>query len=420
MEWLFLLLPVAAASGWWIGRRGEGARGLAAGPDPAYFRGLNYLLNEQPDKAIDVFLELAEVDRETAETHLALGALFRRRGEVDRAIRIHQDLMARPKLTSQQRAFALYELGLDYMRAGLLDRAESLFNELVEMRLHLQPALRALIDIYQQEKDWSRCLDIARQLEATGETPLRNEIAQFHCELAEQCLRDQDTGAARRHLQDAQQVDSDCIRASLLQAQMDMARGDAKAALALYARVVERGPRFVPALLPGLKACYQRLGYERVADELGKLFRAQPSPPLMLELSEALEREQGVVAASAFLIDYLREHADLAGAERLLELRLRQPAEAGRVAGAGAGQVTTDAAADLAPDSPLDPAAEIVLGVVRHLLAAQPAYQCDHCGFEARALHWQCPSCKHWGSIKAVEPDQLVADVAQLRQRRIA
>ncbi|EIC23340.1 lipopolysaccharide assembly protein LapB [Thiorhodovibrio frisius] len=399
MEWLFLLLPVAAASGWWVGRRGAGgARSAERGPGSAYFRGLNYLLNEQPDKAIDVFLELAEVDRETAETHLALGALFRRRGEVDRAIRIHQDLIARPKLTAQQRAFGLYELGLDYMRAGLLDRAESLFKELAEMQMQVQPALRALIDIYQQEKDWQRCLETARQLEAAGEVPLRAEIAQFHCELAEQHLREQDNRAARRHLQDAQRAAPDCIRASLLQAEMDMADGDAKSALALYARVTERGPRFVPAMLPGLLDCYRRLGYERVAGELGQLFQAQPSPPLMLELSEALEREQGIDAAVSFLVDYLRGHADLSAAERLLDLRVRQQRQEGGTA---------------------DPTAEIVLGVVAHLLSARPAYQCEHCGFEARALHWQCPSCKHWGSIMAVEPDRLVTDVAPLRQRRI-
>ncbi|WPL15897.1 tetratricopeptide repeat protein [Thiorhodovibrio winogradskyi] len=394
-----MLLPVAAASGWWIGQRGAGGTQVVGGsPSSAYFRGLNYLLNEQPDKAIDVFLELAEVDRETAETHLALGALFRRRGEVDRAIRIHQDLIARPKLTAQQRAFGLYELGLDYMRAGLLDRAESLFKELAEMRMQVQPALRALIDIYQQEKDWQRCLETARQLEAAGEIPLRAEIAQFHCELAEQYLREQDKGAARRHLQDAQRAAPDCIRASLLQAEMDMADGDAKSALALYARVTERGPRFVPAMLPGLLECYRRLGHERVAGELGQLFQAQPSPPLMLQLSEALEREQGIDAAIRFLVDYLRGHADLSAAERLLDLRVRQQREQGGSA---------------------DPTAEIVLGVVEHLLSARPAYQCEHCGFEARALHWQCPSCKHWGSIMAVEPDRLVTDLAPLRQRRI-
>jgi lipopolysaccharide biosynthesis regulator YciM len=401
MEWLFLLLPVAAASGWLIGRRAPGgSRNAEQAPGAAYFRGLNYLLNEQPDKAIDVFLELAEVDGETAETHLALGALFRRRGEVDRAIRIHQDLMARPRLSDRQRALALYELGLDYMRAGLLDRAESLFRELSELQWQVQPALRALIDIYQQEKDWSRCLEIARQLEAKGEKPLHREIAQFHCELAEQSLRAGETRHARQHLREAQAADSHCIRASLLQAEMDMADGQPGSALALYARVAERGPRYVPAMLPGLLECYRRLECRSVADELEKLFQAQPSPPLMLKLSEALERERGSQAAMAFLCDYLREQADLAGVARLLELRI----EGAREAGQGG-----------------EPDLDIVLAVVRHLLSAQPVYQCDQCGFEARTLHWQCPSCKHWGSIKAVEPDRLItADASVQTRQRLA
>jgi len=381
MEWLFLLLPVAAASGWWAARRSQARpRSTPLPPAPAFFRGLNYLLNEQPDKALDVFLKLAEVDRETAETHLALGALFRRRGEVDRAIRVHQDLIARPNLSPAQRGFAVYELGRDYLRAGLFDRAERLFNELVEMKIQRRAALRALIEIYQQEKDWERCIDTARQLEVVTGEPMRVEIAQFHCELAEQCLRAQESERARVHLSAARAADADCIRASLLQAEMDMARGDARSALELYRRCAERGPRYVPALLPCLLACYRQLGYTEVADELLQLFRAYPSPPLMLQLSEVLERERGSAAALEFLAGYLRERADLAGAARLLELRARL---------AGTQPDATDA---------------LLLEVLHHLRAMQPAYQCDRCGFEARALHWQCPSCKQWGSIKAVEP----------------
>jgi lipopolysaccharide biosynthesis regulator YciM len=176
---------------------------------------------------------------------------------------------------------------------------------------------------------------------------------------------------------------------------MEMERGDAATALVLYRHLARRGPRYLPAMLPGLLECYRRLGRTQVADELRELFRAHPSPPLMLELSDAIERERGAGPALDFLDAYLREHADLAGAERLLELRLRSEPEQARQ-----GDAT-------------------VLEVLRHLLARQPAYQCDHCGFEARALHWHCPSCKHWGSIKALEPDP-IADPAVLKQRRIA
>ena len=388
MQWLFLLLPLAAASGWLIARRsgsGSGRRGenSCGSADPVFFRGLNYLLNEQPDKALDVFLQLAEVDGETVETHLALGALFRRRGEVDRAIRIHQNLVARETLNSAQRGYALYELGRDYMLAGLFDRAESLFLELVEQGLQDRRALRSLIEIYQAEKDWRRCLETANQLRQRCDWPIQTEIAHYHCELADECRRQGQRDEARAHLLDAQAVDPNCIRATLIQAQMEMEGGDPASALMLYRHLARRGPDYLPAMLPELLRCCERLGREGVARELGELFAVHPSSPLMLELSRALEREQGPEAALCFLDDYLGRHADLLGVERLLELRLaRFP------------QQVADGDTRL-------------LEVIRHRVAAQPSYRCDQCGFEARALHWQCPSCKHWGSIKAVSPPPL-------------
>ena len=394
MEWLFLLLPVAAASGWWLARRGPRHTCAESEREPVFFRGLNYLLNEQPDKAIDVFLKLAEVDSETVETHLALGALFRRRGEVDRAIRIHQNLVARQSLGDAQRGFALYELGRDYMLAGLFDRAESLFKELVERQLLQARALRALIEIYQAEKEWPRCLETAEALQRISDEPLRTEIAQYHCELAEQCLRDGKADRARSHLLDAQSVDPDCIRASLVQARMELRAGDVETAALLYRRVAQRGPRYLPAMLPGLMECWQRLGRESVTAELRALFEQHPSPPLMLRLCDAIEAERGVAAAREFLVSYLSGHADLSGAERLLALRRRVQQ----------------------PPSAED---EVLLEVIARQLAAQPGYQCDHCGFEARELHWQCPSCKRWGSIKTVEPEPIAA-AAVLRQRQIA
>lgn len=393
MEWLFLLLPVAAASGWWMARRSTRAS-VGDEREPVFFRGLNYLLNEQPDKAIDVFLKLVEVDSETAETHLALGALFRRRGEVDRAIRIHQSLVARQGLGAAQRGVALYELGRDYMLAGLFDRAESLFRELVEHGLQQQRALRALIEIYQAEKEWPRCVETAEALQRISDESLSTEIAHYHCELAEQCLREGNGDRARSHLLDAQAVDPDCIRASLVQARMELAGGDVETAALLYRRVAQRGPRYLPAMLPGLMECWQRLGRGAVIAELRGLFEQHPSPPLMLRLCDAIKAERGVAAAREFLVSYLSRHADLAGAERLLALR---------------GQVQQ-------PPSVED---GVLLEVIARQLAAQPGYQCDHCGFEARELHWQCPSCKRWGSIKAVEPEP-IAVPAVLRQRQIA
>lgn len=399
IEWLLLLLPVAAASGWWAARRSDSLRGAAGHSfDPSFFRGLNYLLNEQPDKAIDVFLKLAEVDGETAETHLALGSLFRRRGEVDRAIRIHQNLVARPNLSKEQRGFALYELGQDYMRAGLFDRAESMLGELVEMKLQRKQALEGLREIYQQEKDWVRCLEVAEQLQSlTGES-LRAEMAHYHCELAEEALKAGDPQAAGKQLSRAQAVNPQCVRAIMLQAQMDMAKGDAEAAAARYLGVAQQGAQFLPEVLPDLLEAYRVSGREDLLAELERLYRDCPSPALVLTLADVLQRENGREAAVEFLIEYVSGYADLAGLERLLQLNGSQ----------------------LAGDGGIQSAYHALQVVVGHLRSHQPDHQCEHCGFVARRLHWQCPSCKHWGSIKPVQPERIGDCVDVLPDCRIA
>ncbi|MEJ2123258.1 MAG: tetratricopeptide repeat protein [Alphaproteobacteria bacterium] len=208
LEFLILLLPVAAASGWVAARRSLAVKQQKQPQDisPVYFKGLNYLLNEQPDKAIDLFIEMLDVDSDTVETHLALGNLFRRRGEVDRAIRIHQNLIARPSLNREQRAQALLELGKDYMRAGLFDRAENLFIELTELRLFNDQAYLNLLEIYQQEKDWQRCLDVTAKINSLRDPTLNNAIAHFYCELAEGQLRSQNSGEAENYLKRAQRI----------------------------------------------------------------------------------------------------------------------------------------------------------------------------------------------------------------------
>lgn len=393
IEWLLLLLPVAAASGWWAARRSEtrcGAAGSAS--DPSFFRGLNYLLDEQPDKAIDVFLKLAEVDGETAETHLALGSLFRQRGEVDRAIRIHQNLVARPNLSKEQHSYALYELGQDFMRAGLFDRAESMFGELVEMRVHRKRALGGLRVIYQQEKDWVRCLDVAEQLQAlTGET-MRAEIAQYHCELAEEALRASDGEGADGHLSRAHGVDPQCVRATMLQGRMEMARGDSAAAVAVYHRVAEQGPQLLPEILPELLEAYRCSGRENPIAELRRLYRDCPSSSLALTLAGALQREEGEDAAIAVLVGYVSRYADLAGLERLIGIYGAKLAEGTQAHGI----------------------CRAALAAVDHLRSRQPDHQCEHCGFVARRLHWQCPSCKHWGSIKPVQPEPIDGSAGSL------
>ncbi|MCU7873604.1 MAG: lipopolysaccharide assembly protein LapB [Candidatus Thiodiazotropha sp. (ex Cardiolucina cf. quadrata)] len=379
LELLLLLLPVAAASGWYTARRGMVTKKQKKPQEisPVYFKGLNYLLNEQPDKAIDLFIELLDVDSDTVETHLALGNLFRRRGEVDRAIRIHQNLIARPSLSREQRAQALLELGQDYMRAGLFDRAENLFLELTELRLYNEQAYVFLLEIYQQEKDWLRCLEVAEKITVSHYPTLHNAIAHFYCELAEQMLSQQNIAAAEGYLKRAQQVQRSNVRALLLQGEIDYARGDCRSVVRLLRQAEVYDPAYLSEVLPRLVECYRKLGLQQELFEyLQQLYERHHCTEAMLILSEMVADKEGESAAVDSMLRHLEESPDLKGLERLVRLNLQRGEESPRET------------------------LEVLLQSVMKLLDKQPAYQCEHCGFTAKKLHWHCPSCKTWGEIK--------------------
>jgi len=381
-ELLLLLLPVAAASGWYAARRSLRSHQQHQPQEisPVYFKGLNYLLNEQPDKAIDLFIKMLEVDSDTVETHLALGSLFRRRGEVDRAIRIHQNLIARPNLSREQRAQALLELGQDYMRAGLFDRAENLFLELTEMRILNEQAYINLLEIYQQEKEWQRCLDVAEQINMARHPSLSNTIAHFYCELAEDQLRRQNISAAENYLKRAQHVRRTHVRAILLQGEIEQARGDFKGVIKLLRRVEEQDPTYLSEVLPAIVACYRKLGQlQDLYTYLRDLYDRHQSTEVMLYLADLIVEKEGEAVAVETLLKHLAHHPDLKGLERLVRLNLNRGSES--------------------PRETLD----ILLQSVTKLLEGQSAYLCEQCGFAAKKLHWHCPSCKTWGSIKPVQ-----------------
>jgi lipopolysaccharide biosynthesis regulator YciM len=382
LELLIILLPIAAASGWLAARRSNDKREQKQLQDcsPAYFKGLNYLLNEQPDKAIDVFIKLLEVDNDTVETHLALGNLFRRRGEVERAIRIHQNLIARPTLNREQRAQALLELGQDYMRAGLFDRAENLFVELAETKLYSKQALTNLLEIYQQEKDWKRCLEIANQLDAGKDLSLRMQTAHFYCELAQLELKSHNINQAEEYVRKAQLADRNSVRATILQGDMQRDRGDCKAAIKIYQRVEEQDPAYVPEVIDGLKSCYLTLGRrQELMEYLQSLYGRQRGSAVMLALTDLMLENDGEERTVDFVLKHLTGNPDLQVLDRLISLNLNREEQHPRET------------------------LQVLKGAVRQLLSTQPVYQCEHCGFGLKHLHWRCPSCKSWSSIKPLQ-----------------
>ena len=253
----WLLLPVAALSGWWIGKLKQEKKTSLKNIYPEYFKGLNFVLNEQPDKAIEVFIRMAEVDSETVETHLALGNLFRRRGEVDRAIRIHQNLIARPTLNQEQRAHALLELGMDYMRSGLFDRAEKLFLELVNLDLYLNEAYSHLLEIYQQEKDWINAITVAKKIEIISGENLNAVIAQFYCEIAENDLNMGKMSDAKKKTHDAITTNSKCVRASIIEARIFQLTGKYDLAIKSYKRLEFQDSTYLTEVILPLYDCYK-------------------------------------------------------------------------------------------------------------------------------------------------------------------
>ena len=380
-ELLWLLLPVAAASGWIAARRSEirGRQRLT----PDYFRGLHYLLNDQPDRAIEIFIKVLEIDEETAETQLALGNLYRRRGEVSRAIRLHQNLVARSALTDDLRLEAHVELAQDYLSAGVLDRAEDIYRDLVSTKAHRVQALRHLIDIYEQERDWEQARRTARELAETTGDEQGAAISQYLCENALQALTFGREDDALDMLQHAREAHPACARASLHEGDILRSRGRAEAALAAYCRIESQDPDYLPEVVSRIRSCFETLGrrdaargyLERVLDRYGGM-------TVMLTLAEMIREERGNSAAVHFMLEALAKRPTVRGFDRLLDL---------------ASDTDMDAASAQGPDH-----LEVMKGLLAQLMNDRPVYQCRHCGFAARSLHWQCPGCKHWSTVRPV------------------
>lgn len=257
-----LLLPAAAWSGWWVANRNNSDKDahIRNRLSREYVVGLNYLLNEQSDKAVDVFIKLLEVDSDTVETHLALGSLFRRRGEVDRAIRIHQNLIARPQLSLLQRKEALMALGQDYMGAGVFDRAERIFLEVVELGGSKETSsLQGLLAIYQQEKAWEKALDIIKKLEISTATSLHHQAAHYYCEMASQALKVNALDRAIYCIKQAMNVDIQSVRASLMNAHVEIKEGRFKQAIRSLKRVPEQDAEFLSEIIEPLVFCHKEL-----------------------------------------------------------------------------------------------------------------------------------------------------------------
>lgn len=374
---IWFLLPVAVASGWWYGwRHALKSKEREVNYSPDYYRGLNYLLNEQPDKAIEVFIKMVEVDSDTVETHLALGGLFRRRGEVERAIRIHQNLIARPMLTQRQRGLALLELGKDYMNAGLLDRAESLFHDLLKFDIYQIEALSNLQEVYQQESEWDKAIGIAKQLSVLQDNNLSHVVAHYYCELAEEKMRAKNKEKAITFLKQALDTDEFCVRASLLLAELALAENDYEGALQHYLKIFDQDKDFIPEMMgKALQAIQKGASGESFRVRLSELMRSIKGEISFPGLTCYIENTEGRARAETYIRQQLEFYPTLNVLKEWLELQY--------------GYVVQN---DLSMQS--------LLRAIEKMLKENNGYSCHQCGYTGRLLHWRCPSCKNWGAIK--------------------
>ncbi len=377
---LFLLLPVAAASGWLAARKKYNAssNSYIDNVAPEYYKGLRYIINEQPDKAIEVFLKLLEVDSETVEVHLALGNLFRRRGEVDRAIRIHQNLIARPTLSSEQRSQALVELGVDYLRSGLLDRAETLFEGLLTTS-YKGRAARYLVQIYEDEKDWDRAIECGRIWQQDSSRILNKRIAHYYATKAEEKLEKKDYKSARDLIKQALKEDPDSAHASMVEGRLEMEEGNFKLAVKAFKRISKQAPEFVSEVLNPMKICYREMGKdEKFLTYLHKLPTSQAGVNQIIELSEFIETNEGIDNTIRFLVDKAEEVPSVRMLDRLVDLSL------------------------LSDDETYKKKLECFKRLTEKLVETKIAYQCHHCGYRARSIYWQCPACRKWDTVKPI------------------
>ena len=374
--WWLLALPLFFGLGWVAARIDirhlvSESRALPR----SYFEGLNFLLNEQPDKAIESFIEVVKVDPETVELHFALGSLFRRRGEYDRAIRMHQNLAEREGLPAEQKTLALFELAQDYLKAGILDRAEDLFARL-EAGPHATEARRHLLEIFQLEKDWARAIDMATRLERDSGESRAKDVAQYLCELAATEATHSRPEAARQRLEAALEANRKAVRASVALGDLERAAGNTDRAIEQWQRVESQNPAYVALVAQRLLEAYRAVGrLEEGLTLLAGYLERYPSLDLLDTVFQHTLEAKGAEAAYKLVRDELRRNPTLLGLDRLLEAQI---------------------VADAHPERRRD--LELIRNLVHSHTRRLARYRCEECGFKARQFHWHCPACGSWES----------------------
>ncbi|WP_076411453.1 lipopolysaccharide assembly protein LapB [Shewanella sp. UCD-KL12] len=379
LEILFLLLPIAAGYGWYMGRRSvrhkQSNQRKQLSRD--YFTGLNFLLSNESDKAVDLFITMLDVDDETIDTHLSLGSLFRKRGEVDRSIRIHQNLIARPSLTNEQRDIAMMELGKDYLAAGFYDRAEEIFLNLVKQEDHSEDAETHLIDIYQVTKEWQKAINIIKSLKRKRQQSLKHSAAHFYCELANE---ETNTANQIKLLQSALKQDPQCGRALLTLAEKHLDSGEHTRCKELLAKLLEADIELFPdSLAIARQAYHDSKDLNGYSELLRQAIQNGAGASVVVTLAKNMIEQGDLPEAEQLVLDRLYRNPTMKSFQHLMQMHVQQ-----------------------AEDGQAKDSLTMLEKLVEQQIKFRPGYRCSECGFPSHRLYWHCPSCKSWGKIKRI------------------
>ncbi len=379
LELLFLLLPVAAGYGYIMGRNSvrQAQRKQSSILSKHYFRGLNFLLSDQPDRAVDTLIKMINVNSDTVETHIAMGNFYRQRGEIDRAIRVHQNLVSRDEIQSTQRELALKELGRDYMQAGFLERAEGAFVSLLNSDKHFEFAQQQLFAIYQTTKEWGRAIELAEKMLAENDS-IRSKLAHFYCEQAQLELDNEDIPAALKVLQKAVNVDEQAVRPWLMLGEVTCDQGRLKEAGEYLVQVANRDKNWFIEAVPLLEQIASETGDWQKFEQLLNDNWVQ-SATLYLAMVDVFSNKGEVQHAADYLFEQLQKTPTMRGFHRLMQLYC-----------------------ELSDDANAKATYQQLRQLVAKQIEQRPRYRCKSCGFSGRKLYWLCPSCKKWGVVNPI------------------
>ncbi len=373
---LYLLIVVAIGIGWWLGRRERVKTPETLGPN--YYQGVNYLLNDQPDRAVAAFIEDLDVSPDTLETHLAMGSLLRRRGELEKAVTVHENILQHAVLERATMLSVQAELARDFLQAGLLDRAEATVAGLVDEPGEIRAeALSILLEVFERGKEWDQAIKAAAEIHGS-DRDLSHQISHYYCEVAEELLEHDQPKKAMEALAMAGRQNIANARVLLLRGSAELALGRTLAARNTLVSILEVEPRRVPESLGLLKQAFAGDAAPELQAYLEDCLQRVQATSLVLALAEIKRETLGDVGVAKFIADHLKQNPTIRGLTQLIALHI-------------------DNTSGVAREN-----LSILRSFTEALVSDKPTYRCGECGLSGKALHWHCPSCRQWGTTEPI------------------